>query len=177
MNIWNLYNDNVDSSSEGVIHYFQSLQPENRKKDKETRKERARLSQLSMTTRYRELTNFEHCDILYKSFVIEKYRTVITRWRLSSHPLRIETGRYHRPKLARAERNCSVCHVLEDEHHSLFICAAHVFIRARYTELIAEYSSVPSILHPNNVDVANNIGRYILEIERNMETLNMVIKY
>ena len=27
MNIWNLYNNNVDSESEGVIHYFQNLEP------------------------------------------------------------------------------------------------------------------------------------------------------
>ena len=177
MNIWNLYNGHVDSSSEGVIHYFQNLLPENKKKDREIRRERANLSQLSMTTRYRELTNFEHCDILYNTFVVEKYRTVITRWRLSCHPLRIETGRYQRPKIARAERTCFVCHILEDEHHSLFMCTAHTFIRERYTELITTYPSVSSILHPNNTEDANNIGRYILEIERNMDLLNMVIKY
>ena len=172
----NLHSDSVDSSSQGVIHYFQNLQPKNKKEDKEARKNRANLSERSMTVRYRELTNLEHCDILYNSFVIEKSRTVITRWRLSSHSLRIETGRYQRPKLPRAERICSVCHILEDEHHSIFVCAAHTFIRARYNELLSIYSSVSSILHPNNTEDANNIGRYILEIERNMEVLNMVIK-
>ena len=177
MSIWNLYSESVDSSSQGVIHYFQNLQTGNRKEDKEARKSRANLSERSMTVRYRELTNLEHCDVLYNSFIIEKYRTVITRWRLSSHSLRIETGRYQRPKIPRAERTCSVCHILEDEHHSIFVCAAHTFIRARYNELLSIYSSVSSILHPNNTEDANNIGRYILEIERNMEVLNMVIKF
>ena len=177
MSIWNLYNDNVDSSVEGVIHYFQNLQQKNKQKDKEARKERSRLSQRSMTVRYRELTDFEHCEILYNSFVVEKYRIAITRWRLSSHPLYIETGRYQRPKLARAERKCSICHVLEDEHHSLFVCTAHTFIRARYSELLSAYPSVSTILHPNNTEDANNIGKLILEIEKNMDTLNMVIKY
>ena len=177
MSIWNLYNDNVDSSVEGVIHYFQNLQQKNKQKDKEARKERGRLSQRSMTVRYRELTDFEHCEILYNSFVVEKYRIAITRWRLSSHPLCIETGRYQRPKLARAERKCSICHVLEDEHHSLFVCTAHTFIRARYSELLSAYPSVSTILHPNNTEDANNIGKLILEIEKNMDTLNMVIKY
>ena len=59
MNIWNLYNNNVDSESEGVIHYFQNLEPESKKKDIEARKERTNTSELSMTTRYREVTNLE----------------------------------------------------------------------------------------------------------------------
>ena len=177
MNIWNLYNNNVDSASEGVIHYYQNLEPENKKKNKETRKERTNLSELSMTTRYRELTNLEYCDTLYNTFVIEKNRIVITRWRLSCHSLRIQTGRYNRPKLPRNERTCSVCLVLEDEHHALFICSAHIFIRARYTELLSTYATVPSILHPKTVDDANTIGNYIRDIEKNMDQLKMVVNY
>ena len=72
MNIWNLYNNNVDSESEGVIHYFQNLEPGSKKKDIEARKERTNTSELSMTTRYREVTNLEYCDILYDSFITEK---------------------------------------------------------------------------------------------------------
>ena len=177
MNIWNLYNNNVDSASEGVIHYYQNLEPENKKKNKETRKERTNLSELSMTTRYRELTNLEYCDTLYNTFVIEKNRIVITRWRLSCHSLRIQTGRYNRPKIPRNERTCSVCLVLEDEHHALFICTAHTFIRARYTELLSTYATVPSILHPKTVEDANTIGNYIRDIEKNMDQLKMVVNY
>ena len=177
MNIWNLYNNNVDSASEGVIHYYQNLEPENKKKNKETRKERTNLSELSMTTRYKELTNLEYCDTLYNTFVIEKNRIVITRWRLSCHSLRIQTGRYNRPKIPRNERTCSVCLVLEDEHHALFICTAHTFIRARYTELLSTYATVPSILHPKTVEDANTIGNYIRDIEKNMDQLKMVVNY
>ena len=122
-------------------------------------------------------SNLEYCDILYNSFVVEKYRTVITRWRLSSHPLRIETGRYHRPKLQRNERTCIVCNTLEDEHHSLFVCTAHTFIRTRYANILSTYTTVPSILHPTTIADANTIGNFILDIERNMVTLKMVFKY
>ena len=177
MNIWNLYNDNVDSDSEGVIHYFQNLEAENKVKDKVTRKERTSVSELSMTTRYRELTNLKYCNILYNSFVIEKNRTTITRWRLSCHPLRIETARYQRPRIPRSERLCSVCHTIEDEHHALFVCAAHIFIRARHIELLSAYTTVSTILHPETVEDANSIGSYIRDIERNMEALKMVIKH
>ena len=177
MNIWNLYNNNVDSESEGVIHYFQNLEPGSKKKDIEARKERTNTSELSMTTRYREVTNLEYCDILYDSFITEKNRLVITRWRLSCHSLHIETGRYQRPRLPRNERICSVCHTIEDEHHALFVCTAHTFIRARYSELLSTHTSVSSILHPDTIEDANTIGNYIRDIERNMETLKMVRKH
>ena len=177
MNIWNLYNEQVDSTSEGMIHYFQNLEPKNKENNKEARKGRANTSALSMTVRYRELTNLEYCDILYNSFVTEKNRTVITRWRLSCHPLHIQTGRFQRPKLPRNERKCSICHTMEDEHHSLFICAAHTFIRARYNELLSTYNTVPTILHPKTIEDVETIGKYILDIEKNMDTLKMVVKY
>ena len=80
MNIWNLYNEKVDSASEGIIHYFQNLEPDNRQTNKETRKTRMTATVQSMTVRYREITNLVHCDVLYNSFVIEKCRTAITRW-------------------------------------------------------------------------------------------------
>ena len=177
MNIWNLYNNNVDSESEGVIHYFQNLEPGSKKKDIEARKERTNTSELSMTTRYRKVTNLDYCDILYDSFITEKNRIVITRWRLSCHSLHIETGRYQRPRLPRNERICSVCHTMEDEHHALFVCTAHTFIRARYSELLSTHTSVSSILHPDTIEDANTIGNYIRDIERNMETLKMVRKH
>ena len=72
---------------------------------------------------------------------------------------------------------CSVCHTLEDEHHALFVCAAHIFIRAQHTELLSAYTTVSTILHPETVEDANSIGSYIRDIERNMEALKMVIKH
>ena len=67
--------------------------------------------------------------------------------------------------------------MLEDEHHALFICTAHTFIRARYTELLSTYATVPSILHPKTVEDANTIGNYIRDIEKNMDQLKMVVNY
>ena len=68
--------------------------------------------------------HFNTLDVLYDSFMIEKYRTVITRWRLSCHSLRIETGRYQHPALPRNERTCTVCNILEDEHHETTPCSS-----------------------------------------------------
>ena len=66
--------------------------------------------------------------------------------------------------------------MLENEHHALFHCPAHTFIRIRYNNILSLYTNVQLILHPNSVDDANTIGRYILDIEKNMESLKMIVK-
>ena len=175
--IWNLYQNNVNAGSGGIIDYYQSLQTKNKVSNKEHRKNRINSSEMSMTIRYREVTTLQYSDVLYDSFMIEKYRTIITRWRLSCHPLRIETGRYQRPALPRNERTCMICNILENEHHALFVCPAHTFIRLHYANILSSYTTVQSILHPNSTEDANTIGKYILEIEGNMKKLNMVFKH
>ena len=174
--IWNLYNNKVDAGSEGIIHCYQNLQTKNRESDKEQRKNRIQTSEMSMTMRYKDISNLQYSNVLYNSFMVEKYRTVITRWRLSCHSLRIQTGRYQRPKLSRNERKCIACNIMEDEYHSLFQCSAHTFIRLRYVNILSIYQTVRAILYPNTIEDAHTIGRYIIEIEKNMESLKMVFK-
>ena len=43
------------------------------------------------------------------------------KFRLGSHKLRIETGRWNRTP--RAERLCTTCSQLGDEYHTLFHCS------------------------------------------------------
>ena len=176
MGVWNLYNENVDTPH-GIIHYFQSVQPKNREKNKHLRKQRLESSTQSMSLRYKEISNLQYCDVLYDEFVIERYRMTITRWRMSCHKLRIETGRYTRPKTPRQERNCKICHTLEDEQHSLFFCSAHVFIRQHYIEILSRYTTVQTILHPRTTTDANTIGKYLIDIENNMNLWKMVGSY
>ena len=61
------------------------------------RKERLETLETTKITLYRNITNLEHNTALYHSFVNDELRIVITRWRLSCHKLRIETGRYTCP--------------------------------------------------------------------------------
>ena len=56
-----------------------------------------------------------------------KYRQIITKFRLSDHNLKIETGRYH--KVPREQRVCSFCNVKEDEIHLLLDCINNKLIR------------------------------------------------
>ena len=130
-----------------------------------------------MSSRYREISNLQYCDILYEEFVIERCRTIITRWRLSCHKLRIEIGRYTRPKTPRHERKCKICNIVEDEQHALFYCSVHVFIRQHYIEIQSQYTTVQTILHPKTATDANTIGKYLIDIEDNMNPWKMVGNY
>ena len=63
------------------------------------------------------------------SFVQRKF---IAKIRLSALPIKIETGRYERPKLAINERLCPSCDdglSIENEEHFVFKCAKYSKIR------------------------------------------------
>ena len=135
--------------------------------------DRLQVQDTTKITQYREVTNLEHNTILYQSFVNDELRKVITRWRLSCHKLRIETGRYTIPITPRDERLCKICPVVEDELHALFHCPAHIFIRLKFHSLLCQYNSVTLILNPQRSEDVIRIGLFIGEIEKNMIKLNM----
>ena len=76
-------------------------------------------------------------DFGFKSYLetvnIQKFRQALTRLRVSSHRLEIETGRWHKPhKIPRNERKCQFCNSLEDEFHFLLECSLYTNLRKRY---------------------------------------------
>ena len=63
------------------------------------------------------------------SFVQRKF---LAKFRLGVLPIRIETGRYERPRLAENDRICLVCdevNAIENEQHFLMTCSAYNRIR------------------------------------------------
>ena len=59
-----------------------------------------------------------------------KHCIALTKLRVSSHCLAIETGRYHKPtSLPVDQRLCAECGVLEDEVHFLCDCVRYSFLR------------------------------------------------
>ena len=64
-------------------------------------------------------------------FIPEHYRMAFTRMRLSSHRLRIETGRWTR--LPRERRLCP-CGLIQDEQHVLVECRLVHYIRDTYAQ-------------------------------------------
>jgi hypothetical protein len=93
------------------------------------------MAELNTSTRastFRLFANFNFSKYLAQ-VKIKKYRSALTRLRLSSHRLAIETGRWHKPQaIPRNERKCILCNSLEDEFHFLLECELYKDLRIRY---------------------------------------------
>ncbi len=79
--------------------------------------------------RYKQNFSFE----LYLDNIHErKYRNALCRFRLSSHKLAIEQGRYI--NIPRDERKCIYCtqNVIENEYHLLLTCPFYRDLRIKY---------------------------------------------
>jgi hypothetical protein len=74
--------------------------------------------------------------------VPEPHRISLTRLRLSSHHLRIETGRWSRTP--REERLCECQDSIQTEEHVLLYCRKSAHIRSRFPLL--NFSSVPELM-------------------------------
>ena len=59
-----------------------------------------------------------------------EYRKLICKLRISDHSLEIERGRYK--KIARHDRKCTVCKVIDDEIHFFFNCSINESLRKKY---------------------------------------------
>ena len=117
--------------------------------------------------KYKEITGGVYNDAIYGQFLREDKRIVLTRWRLSSHKLRIEEGRHTSPITPRNERTCSECTTcIEDEQHVVFICPLYNGVRIKFPELFARLSTIDKFLSPLNIKDASNVGEILLQIEK-----------
>lgn len=173
--MWTTYSNEVDNGNTKIfIDYYSSLRPNTLQSNRTERTERLSHSIKSTEIRYISLFQLKYNNILYNSMINDLDRILISRWRLSSHKLYIETGRHKRPKIVRENRKCIICATLEDENHALFICRAHYIIRLEFIDLLKRYKNVQEILNPTCVNDVKPIAEYIRRIEKNMATLKML---
>ena len=81
----------------------------------------------------------------YLSQVTNKnHRTQLTKLRLSSHNLEIETGRHHKPYQKPEERICRLCNLqdTEDEIHFLLKCPVYRDQRSKILKLIEHNTKI-----------------------------------
>ena len=79
-----------------------------------------------------------------------KYRVAMSQLRTSSHTLAIEYGRYTRPKTKFEDRNCSFCHILDDERHFLIECNIN---QTERENLFSKLSHIaPNFIHMTEED-------------------------
>ena len=146
-----------------IVRYYRNIRDDNRKSNMDEKLDCAKTAVETQTKRYNELTNLQHCNAIYDTFMREDLRIVITRWRLSCFDLAIETGRYN--GTAREDRLCSFCDVIEDEHHAIFQCAAYRTIREEFKNLLQENPTVNKILNTTTKEMAEKVGKYLKLIE------------
>ena len=92
----------------------------------------SRLENSSRALFYRNFYTFG-----YKAYLdivsTEKLRIALSRLRLSSHRLEVETGRWVKPNAIPMEnRLCSTCQKLEDEFHFVLECVRYENLRIQY---------------------------------------------
>ena len=129
-------------------------------KNIQDRKNRICYSEKTTLKRYIELFNLEYNNVLYKSTLNDQNRAIITRWRLSSHPLCIETGRYKKPAIDKSDHKCMICNVLEDEEHAIYKCIAHINIHNRSAQLLADYPNIKLLLNPKKEKIFTKLRNF-----------------
>ena len=96
---------------------------------------RKRLLQQSLATKcalYCKINPELESPSLYKSYNVKEFQRVqVTRYRLSSHNLKVETGRWSR--LNRENRTCSCENGgIQDEEHVTSVCGLTTELREKY---------------------------------------------
>ena len=103
------------------------------------RKEDISVSERTKTVTYRQMnpTLCVHPVYTSKETVEDDYRTAFSRLRLSSHRLRIETGRWAR--IPQEERLCQCGEAIQTEQHVLCDCILVTHIREAYNQTGINY--------------------------------------
>lgn len=108
------------------------LNVKNRLKDQFIQGWNGRIQESSRASLYRHLASFRfqpYLDICN----ISKFRFALTRLRVSSHRLQIESGRWARPNaIPIHDRKCLECNVVEDEYHFVLECNIYTDLRTQY---------------------------------------------
>ena len=126
---------------------------------------RSRIDESTRASFYRvyksEFGFSHHLDVV----CVKSHRVALSRLIMSSHSLRIETGRWERPPIPRQDRMCNVCHKLGDEYHFLLECLSFQELRKRlipkyYWNRPSMYKCV-DLLRSNNKKVLKNLAKFV----------------
>ena len=145
-----------------MMAYYRNLNDKNEERDIRERELRLQESENSLSKYYSDF-NFDQKSCIYTCMMNDHYRYILTRWRLSNHDLKIETGRYLRPKPPREDRICTRCNIMEDEYHVVFVCPVYESLRERYRSLL-ECDNIATFLDPKFDDIRDTAS-FLHEIE------------
>lgn len=162
----------IDQCKESeMMKYYQNLSGENVADEMKERENRIIASESSMPIYYQHMGLMDKCEI-YSSMLCDHFRTVLTRWRLSNHKLRIETGRYTIPYTIRQDRLCTLCGSVEDEHHVIFDCPRYTDVRNEHIQLLQSHKTISEILNPGFIHM-REVANLLHGIERRYKELGL----
>ena len=105
------------------------------------------------------------CESYLNKITLNKYKFALSRFRLSSHNLTLETGRYY--NIPKENRICTFCNMnkIESEYHFLLVCPLYAELRRQY--LPQYYCRWPSLTKFKNLmqskseKVIKRLSKYI----------------
>ena len=149
----------------GFYKYYESLEDNLDKVNLNEMKDSINNATTTYCMRYKQMCEMNYNDCIYGQDLREDKRVIITKWRLSSHNLKIETGRYTTPPTPRDERVCSACTTtVEDEHHVVFQCPLYRNVQIQHRDLLLRLASIPELLNPKTIVDASEVGDMLLSI-------------
>ena len=105
----------------------------------------------------------EYLNIIKK----QNLRSNLTKFRLSNHPFKIETGRYHKPKIERSNRVCWLCAPnflpslpVEDEHHIIYECNFFTSLRNKFLKPETDQITIENLFN-SPPQFINRLSRFI----------------
>ena len=156
-----------------LFEYYDNLDPDILTKNKEDRLNRVHNATTTYLQQYNQLIDTTYNHVVYDSYIPKYLRIVITRWRLSNHELKVETGRRETPFVPRALRLCTTCGVVEDEEHVVYNCPLYNAIRVTFREFVTKYPVVTRVFNPENSDDARELGKFLIAIEKERKRLGL----
>ena len=137
------------------------------------------LEAIANSTKFQKLRTYKlfKKDFRLENYLLKKENTkhalALARFRISSHNLRIETGRYAQRKIKPEERLCIYCRyqAVEDEQHFLLQCSLYNNERDLLLEtvnaiiplfsLLPEDEKFPAVMESKTPKVMKALGNYI----------------
>ena len=115
------------------------------------------LSQPKLRT-YVKITNFGNANIYLTKPLTFTQKAHVAKFKLGVLPLRLETGRFCRPKLPETDRICEQCNSnsIENEIHFALYCFKHYNIRKAFLNSIVIPSSIQTDYELINYLLYNN---------------------
>ena len=154
--LYKIYRLCAENNTNGYKFINECLNSEPREDLNKLRERFITMEEGSKALTYKEMNPDLTLHRIYSTseYVSEWKRVNFTRFRLSSHNLRIETGRWSR--IEREERLCD-CGEVQDKLHVIVYCPKSASIRERFN--IQETSLNEVMKHPSIVEIISEVTR------------------